>query len=297
MRWKNYIFLWESDFFFFLKKSMQFLLYLIVSISLVSQSLAPGVPKRFCPSDEVDIEPHPKKLCTASCHGPPNIVFPEGEFGRMPGSPDPTLNLFFEYQSNPAVKMDSIEDVIHELGEEDVDFLLVKLSKAVSEAMSNKEYVRVMELLKGAYLPAKKYSIVEESIIPIGTVNEEEPVGVFHHDKNPATNGLNFWIPTKNVKGRPLAFVKSSTLSESQKITNLLTPNPYPELNEANKYIFVPDMKGPGGNGEDDEKELGDMLVFRPDHVYHGSPELIIPNHQGVRDVIVFIIDYMDTVQ
>jgi hypothetical protein len=220
-----------------------------------------------------------------------------GENGLVPGSMNPKRRLFFEYHTNPPVSMDSVNDVIKQLSKKGVDFLYMKLSKDVSEAMSNKQYMKVAKLLKTAYLPDEKLIITDQHIIPSAAIASSKwrsPDGNFHHDNYFAQDDLfdgvmNFWIPTKKVMGRPLAFVKSSTLSASQKITKAVKPPNDLDYDKANEYIFVPEMKGPGGSGNSGEdEELGDMIAFRADQVYHGSPELIDPKHQGDREVMIF---------
>jgi hypothetical protein len=244
--------------------------YLFITFSLVAQSLADSAHGTL---PEIHLDASGEKV--------------KGEMGRMPTSDDPTRELFFEHQTKPAVRMRQV-DVIHELGKENVDFLHMKLSKEISEAMSEKEYERVKRLLFAAFLPNDKYSMLRHTTIHISTIDQKvnyDPSGRFHSDGNSKKSYdglLNFWIPTMKVMGRPLAFVKSSTLSESQNITNPVHPIINLEYDEANEYIFVPDMKGPGGS-----EELGDMLVFLPSHVYHGSPELT--DHQGDRDAMVFV--------
>jgi hypothetical protein len=267
------------------------LIYLIYAVFLVAQSLAAPVLgcNGSCSTTDAVVQ-QPKQL-VAKSPTPTPVQKPAGEYGRMPFSKNPKRELFFEYSTKPAVSMDSVEDVFPKLDEVNVDFLHMKLSKAVSEAMDERDYDTVQNLLKAAYLPDEKYEVKLEDHLQVSTTAGGRTSGNFHSDGNrkfASYDGvLNFWIPTKKVMGRPLAFVKSSSLSDSQKITNAVHPTNYLKYDEAHEYIFVPDMKGPGGKSGDDKKESGDMLVFQSSNVYHGSP--VLYEHQGDRDAMVFL--------
>jgi hypothetical protein len=182
-------------------------------------------------------------------------------------------------------------DIVDQLEKEGVDFLRVNLTKEISTLMENgsaEDYLEVQSLLK-AYLPDNEFDFGSSKIIHSpnkkNIVADEPPSGSFQRVATKFESILNFWIPTEKVKGRPLAFVKSSTLSP--KITKSYQHDSDLSYDKKNKYIFVPEMKGPNKK----LGELGEMLVFRSSHVFHGSPILENPKHQGERDVMVFAFE------
>jgi hypothetical protein len=204
----------------------------------------------------------------------------QGEEGRMMSEgldQELTEPFFLEHYIQPPTNLPL--NVMDQLEVDGVDFLYVKLTREMSKLMVEKNYEGVNSLLS-ASLPAKDFFVARRQVFHLSTIDPDSdllPISAFHLDGTDYPDGidgnilmLNFWIPTMDVKGRPLAFVKSSSLSPSQ------------NNDKENEFIFVPDMKGPSLD------EPGEMLVFRSSHVYHGSPILEDLAHQGERDVMAF---------
>jgi hypothetical protein len=81
---------------------------------------------------------------------------------------------------------------------------------------------------------------------------------------------LNFWIALKDVRGRPLAFAKSSTVSQE------IVHNRYHgslDYDPKIKYTYIPDMKA------------GEIIVFYGSEVFHAAPEM--EEFKGDRDALV----------
>jgi hypothetical protein len=106
------------------------------------------------------------------------------------------------------------------------------------------------------------------------------PVGKFHRDSILGSSEylLNFWIVmSEEVNGRPLAFVKPSTVVSSGGFDMFASGTL--KHDAKHEYIYVPGMK------------RWEMLLFRGSGMYHGSP-VLSDDPEGKRSSLALAIEY-----
>lgn len=128
---------------------------------------------------------------------------------------------------------------------------------------------------------------IDYGVHPYSTSSEDrDPSGYFHLDNflyglsdYPDYDQYNYWIPLKDVEGRPISFVKSDSTEQKrdpgdddlQYFDHDLEPA------DMNKFFYIPGMK---------KRQLA---VFEGTESWHGSPVLEHP-HDGERESMLIIV-------
>jgi hypothetical protein len=193
-----------------------------------------------------------------------------------------TKRIEFEHHTVPPINMGSITNIVSRLGKPGVDFILMNPSEELKRLIlySNgyrSERDKILKLLSYTFQDDQVKSQYHEfhkltTTMFVGL----EPDGNLHRD--PTFKGyvrLNFWIAWHDVKGRPLAFVKSDSTTQQR---DCLGKSMFDhDRDPASKFTFIPDMK------------QAQVIAFLGDKVWHGSPVLEKP-HDGGRAALVLLV-------
>jgi hypothetical protein len=207
--------------------------------------------------------------------------------------------------------LEESSDIIDQLAREEDDFLYLKVSETLQSLIQALPGPKVdTEEVRGKTVFAKSetafLTYLREllqtpgmEIDPIGPMTSPiayfdtkgdktshfKPSPIFHKDPifSDAKFRLNVWIATADVKGHPLAFCASDSLSADsiieRKYSSILKS---PDDLDCTKYTFVRDMKA------------WEMLVFKGTDVFHGVPFLVDEDMQGDRECVVATFGYLD---
>jgi hypothetical protein len=197
--------------------------------------------------------------------------------------PDP---LRFEYHTNPPVDMDVVTKIVYQLEHPGVDVVLMNTDDSLIELIEQCEKLEqtnqpndqvemdIVEGLSKTY-QGDKVEAKDSVFNTFSTSSSEDvaPASVFHLDDRYSDSSdsheyyvqLNYWIALKDVKGRPLAFVKYDSTKQKRvlgdDLPQLFDHDLIDDLEPVNELFYIPSMK------------KGQIVVFKGTELWHGTRE------------------------